>query len=205
MKRTTADACLEEQSLVSKKACSSSNSGQLSMMAFLKKDTEKTQQNVKATAAAATICVKKRKYSKYKCVCLICATNKQLKNKSIAILSRGGSHFIERHRKRNHPKLVIEEMKEKIVPFEHALVPTEIRKLSSTASLPRRKSNITSADTDVSGMTTSNQNNVRPILSTSRSQETGTQNQTVTPVNDVTLGKILFLHLPVLHTQTIFA
>jgi hypothetical protein len=47
-------------------------------------------------------------------------------------------------------------------------------------------------------MTTSNQNNVRPILSTSRSQETGTQNQTVTPVNDVTLGKILFLHLPVL-------
>jgi hypothetical protein len=37
LKRTTADACLEQQSLVSKKACSSSNSGQLSMMAFLKK------------------------------------------------------------------------------------------------------------------------------------------------------------------------
>ena len=76
--------------------------------------------------------VAKRSYNKYKHVCLICAKDKDLKNKTIAILSRGGNLIIERHIKRNHPKLDVDEVKARVVALDHASVPKDIRKLAST-------------------------------------------------------------------------
>ena len=61
-----------------------------------------------------------------------------LKNKSIAILSRGGNHLIERHIKRNHPRIDIEEVRPQIVTMEHASAPKEIRKFASDSCTPKR-------------------------------------------------------------------
>ena len=73
----------------------------------------------------------KRNYDKYKCAYLICANDEKIKNKSTAILARGGNHLIERHRKRNHPKLTIVVVKEQIVGMDHQSVPKDIRQLKA--------------------------------------------------------------------------
>ena len=65
-------------------------------------------------------CHKKSKcsYDKYRCVCLICANyDKNIKDKSIAILARGGNHFIDRHHKRNHPKLAMDDVKTRLLQW----------------------------------------------------------------------------------------
>ncbi len=45
---------------------------------------------------------KKRDYSKYKQVCLLCANSEKKKMREASILSRGSTYQMERHCKRNH-------------------------------------------------------------------------------------------------------
>ena len=121
----------------------SAQSAQLSMNSFPKPTTltesqetsEKTgkKRSISTSISASECCTKKpkRNYDKYKCVCLICANDEKIKSKATAILARGGNHLIERHRKRNHPKLAIVEVKEQIVAMDHQSVPKDVRQLKS--------------------------------------------------------------------------
>lgn len=109
--------------------------GQLSMMHFIK-DNEQLGKQV-----ADTQKVQKRDYTKYKQVCLVCAKNSKLKDKSLSVISRGGPHQIKRHHSRNHPSLSLSDMKRQIVPLEHVSVPKGIRALVSKKSKSKKQEN----------------------------------------------------------------
>ena len=117
----------------------SAQSAQLSMINFVKSTTSTESQdstgdkrNISASNFASERHKKpKRSYDKYRCVYLICANDKNIKNKSIAILARGGNHLIDRHRKRNYPKLAMDDVKDQIVAMDHISVPRDIRQLTS--------------------------------------------------------------------------
>ena len=139
----------------------SAQSAQLSMISFVKSTSSTKSQkstgkkrNVSASNPASG-CLKKpkRSYDKYRCVCLICANDKNIKDKSIAILARGGNHFIDRHHKRNHPKLAMDDVKNQIVTMDHISVPRDIRllnsKLMKAVTIEKTSSSTQSAKSDL--------------------------------------------------------
>ena len=85
----------------------------------------------------------KRDYTKYRQVCLIWTKNVKLKDKSLSILSRGGSHQIKRHHERNHPSLSLSTVKLQVVPLDHISVPKDIRALVSKQSISDKQANKT--------------------------------------------------------------
>lgn len=85
---------------------------------------------------------KKRDYSKYKQVCLLCANSDKKKVREASILSRGAAYQVERHRKRNHNSLSTKEMTLKIVSIDHAAVPKNVRELALKAPVTKPNTHV---------------------------------------------------------------
>ena len=131
-KRARACECDEKEADVPRKMAATATGEQLSMMQFMKTN-QKVGMEVKDKRT-----VKNQDYTKYKHVCLICAKNENLKNKSI--ISRGGIH-IERHFKRNHPSIPLSSVKEQVVTLDHISVPKGIRDLVSKQKESKKQAN----------------------------------------------------------------
>ena len=74
---------------------------------------------------------RKRDYSKYKQICLLCAKSEKLTVKNSSVLSQGGDYQVRRHRNSNHTALTLKDMKKHILPINQISVPQHARELAT--------------------------------------------------------------------------
>eukprot|EP00794_Sanderia_malayensis_P001913 gene1913-2171_t len=106
-----------------------------------------------------------------------------------AILSRGASYQVERHRSRNHPSLSTKEMDLKIVATDHIAVPKGVRELAvkgaQKVELPNTKKDLSEKPKNVN---MSEDNNEKDPINNTDQETLTTQRKEVTLKNKVPIS-----------------
>ena len=114
----------------------------MSMLSFLTEAPKASKIQIENTSNQLA---NKRDYSKNKHVCMLCVNDDHLKDKKIAILSRGTVHQLRRHYERRHANkdtnytCFSKKQFKDVYPIDHACVPSYLRTLSNQSYKSSKK------------------------------------------------------------------